>query len=280
MKLSIVTPAYNMEKYIARTIESVLSQRGDFDLEYIIVNDGSTDNTGKIVLEYQEKILQGKIPKNTKTIDLRYEYQPNQGMYSAINKGFSKATGDIFAWIGGDDIYSPNTAFAEMTKWFSSHPESLWAKGMCGLMDKDANKIRDGKHRPYYQDWLREGIYGRETYFVEQESVFWRKELWEKVAPLPTKYKAASDYWLWIEFAKHAPLDSLPIQVAYFRVRPGQISSNKKRYKDEQRQIFPQRSILASKVRLYSIFFNRFPPLRTILRKIHPILFSGKVSGL
>lgn len=276
MKISVVTPAYNMEKYIPETIQSVFNQRGNFDIEYIIVNDGSIDTTENIILDVKKRLDQGLIPIHCNSITLKYIHQTNRGMYTAINNGFSTATGDIYAWIGGDDLYGPDTAFNEIVKWFSDHPESQWVKGMCGLISKDGDLIREGKHRTFYRDWVAEGIYGRETYFIEQESVFWKSELWEKVAPIPSHYRSAGDYWLWIQFAKHTTLESIPKQVAYFRIRPGQISSNKKKYREEQHEIYPHRNLLAIKVRVFSILFNHLPFFSPILAKLHQMVFNGK----
>lgn len=246
-----------MEKYIFETIQSVLNQSGSFDVEYIIINDGSTDMTEKIVLDVKKSLEQGLIQLSCRSFNLKYIYQSNQGMYSAINKGFSMATGDIYAWIGADDLYRPNTAFQTIISWFDDHPKNQWVKGMCGLIDVNSKTIRNGRNKIFKRDWIVQGIYGRETYFIEQESVFWRSELWKKVAPIPTNLRSAGDYWLWIQFAKYASLESIPAQVSYFRIRPGQISSNKKKYHEEQREIYPHRSLLAFRVRIASIIRNK-----------------------
>jgi glycosyltransferase involved in cell wall biosynthesis len=280
MKISIVTPAYNMENYISETISSILAQKGDFDIEYIVVNDGSTDGTEKIILDTKNRLEKKITPILCNSFELKYLYQPNQGMYSAINNGFKIATGDVYAWIGGDDLYRPNTGFSEIVKWFSSHPESLWVKGMCGLIDVDGNIIREGRHRIFYQDWIAQGIYGRESYFIEQESVFWRPDLWKKVAPIPGHLRSAGDYWLWTQFAKHTSLDSIPVQVAYFRIRPGQISSNKTKYKQEQCEISPKVSMTANIVRVFSILFNKAPLLSPLWNQFHKIIFLGRKRSI
>ncbi|HEU0080900.1 MAG TPA: glycosyltransferase [Candidatus Paceibacterota bacterium] len=256
MKFSLVTPVYNMEAYLAETIQSVLAQAGDFDIEYILVNDGSTDSSEKIILDMKKGIEDGSIPIRCRSIMIKYIFQQNQGMYCAINNGFAAATGDIYCWIGGDDRYAPG-AFQAISEWFTAHPQSQWVKGMCGLLDKEGNIAREGRHRIFHRTWLAQGIYGRETYFVEQESVFWKPELWKRVAPIPTDLRAAGDYWLWINFAQHTSLESIPVQIAYFRIRPGQVSGNKKRYQEEQRKIAPHRSVLSQLIRLRSITVNR-----------------------
>ncbi len=273
MKISIVTPAYNMEKYIARTIESVLKQRGDFKLEYIIVNDGSKDGTEAIIKDYQQKIRRGEIKTQC---DLKYVFQENRGMYAAINNGFSKADGDVFAWLGGDDLYSPDTALASVATWFLGDSKRMWLKGLCGFIDGNDKVIKEAIYKTYYQDWLAKGIYGRETYFVEQESTFWRAELWRKVAPIPEHLRSAGDYWLGIEFAKHAPLESIREHTTYFRIRPGQISSQNTKYRNEQSSIMPKRSVTAYKVRLVSILSNKLRPLSSLWYILFKILFPTR----
>jgi len=275
-KFSIVTPVYNMEKYVEETIQSVLSQRGNFDIEYIIIDGESTDLTEEIILNIKENLEKGLTPIYCNSINIKYSSQPKRGMYTAINNGFQQATGDIYAWIGADDVYRPNTAFSTIANWFASHRDSKWVKGMCGLIDVNGDKIRDGIHKIFYQDWIVQGIYGRETYFIEQESVFWKAELWQKVAPIPSNLRLAGDYWLSIQFAKHAPLDSIPMQVVYFRIRPGQISSNNQQYKDEQKSIYPHRSLLALKVRIFSILINRVSFLKPLWKKIYSMVFKNR----
>ncbi|HVT75244.1 MAG TPA: glycosyltransferase [Candidatus Paceibacterota bacterium] len=276
MKISVVTPVYNMERYIRETIESVLAQRGDFDVEYTLVNDGSADSSEKIIIDIKEKLAKGEIKASCRSFELRYIHQQNQGMYAAINNGFAQATGDIFAWIGGDDLYYPDSALQKIADWFANNPESMWAKGICGFIDDTGAELRKGVFKSYYQDWLAKGIYGRESYFVEQESTFWRASLWKKVAPIPTTLRSAGDYWLGIQFAKHAPLDSVREYTTRFRIRPGQISSQNAKYRAEQEVIMPTRSIAAYKVRLFSIATNKLRILSPLWYVMFKCMFPTK----
>ena len=105
MKLSIITPCYNSENFIEETIESVLSQRGDFEIEYIIVDGGSTDRTLSIVRKYNDWIESGSFPIKCSKANITYISERDKGMYDALAKGFKLVTGDIIAYINSDDFY-------------------------------------------------------------------------------------------------------------------------------------------------------------------------------
>lgn len=106
MKISVITPSLNQGAFIERTILSVLSQKGDIELDYIIVDGGSTDNTLDIVRKYQES--------------LTWISEKDRGQSDAINKGFNMATGELLAWLNSDDTYEPHalTEVAERYKKF------------------------------------------------------------------------------------------------------------------------------------------------------------------
>ena len=101
-KISVVMPCYNMEEYIEQTIKSILNQEYP-NLELIIVDGGSTDNSLNIIKKYVDKV------------NILISEKDN-GQYDAINKGFSHATGDIFCWINADDVYFSWTFKNQVTK--------------------------------------------------------------------------------------------------------------------------------------------------------------------
>lgn len=277
MKFSIVTPVYNMERYIDATIESVLSQEGNFDIEYIIMDGGSTDKTLSIAKYYEERLRSGdyKIACNGITFSIYSE--KDRGMYDAINKGFSKATGDVYAWINADDIYEPG-AFHHISEAMKKFPEVTWIKGIGVSTDEHGNPIPNTPRRTYIyrQDWLAGGMYGMQSYFVDQVSVFWRRKLWEQVAPIPTQYKLAGDYWLWIAFAQHEKLWSLSTPVARFRKREGQLSGNVSAYKAEQRSIQPKTTWRVIPVRMFFNPWSRLLPyFHSFFLWLYPIFFSS-----
>lgn len=277
MKFSIVTPSYNMERWIATTIESVLSQEGDFEIEYTIVDDGSTDQTIEIVNRYRERVENGAFPVRCRGVKMRLSQRSSaQGMYSAINRGLAESSGDIYAWINADDTYEQG-AFDIVRKVFETYPHVSWLKGITSTIDGDGKRLGAGEAKLYHQGWLAKGIYGQEAYFVEQDSVFWRRELWESAGPLNDAMKSAADYELWMRFAKHASLWSLNIPISNFRKREGQLSKDISRYKKEQWEARPKRSWSAWKARMFFSPQSRltalFPRLNKLFVWLYPIFF-------
>ncbi|MES2006544.1 MAG: glycosyltransferase, partial [Patescibacteria group bacterium] len=156
MKFSIVTPAYNMEPWISRTIETVLNQAGDFDIEYIVMDDGSKDGTASVANEYAAKVADGAYPIRARSVTMQVITQENTGMYEAINRGFARTTGDIFAWINADDTYEPG-AFAAMAATFKTFPEIQWLKGITDVVNEQWEKQYTNSCNLYRQDWLLKG---------------------------------------------------------------------------------------------------------------------------
>ena len=226
MKFSIITPVYNGEKYIAETIESILSQKGNFEVEYIIIDGGSTDKTVEIIKKYAKKY------------PIKWISEKDKGIYSALNKGFSMATGDIYAWLNSDDLYLPG-AMEIVSKTFSKYPDIKWLKGINAAINESSKITKINPCYVYNQEWIALGVYGKNAYFIHQESVFWRNELWETAKGIDENLKLAGDYYLWTQFGKHTPLWSINVPLACFRKRKGQLSDDMNNYRKEQSIISP-----------------------------------------
>ncbi len=262
-----------MERWIDETIQSVLAQEGDFDLEYILVDDGSKDATSSIIKKYIEKVSEGGYPARCNSLTMRLIEKENGGMFSAVNRGFAEATGDIFAWINADDMYEQG-ALAGMAKIFSAYPDVDWVKGHSVTIDEHGGVIARRKNTIYRQDWLRDGIYGMESYFVAQETAFWTAKLWREAGPVPEDYRYAGDCWLWIEMAKHAPMWSADLAISRYRKRPGQISKGVTKYKAEQWRARPRRTLKAWGAWLFFTPQSRLLPRgERFFLWLYPILF-------
>lgn len=280
VRFSIVTPVYNGEAYIAKTIESVLSQEGDFEIEYIIQDGGSSDGTEEIVLNYQRLLADQPALCKCSGVHIQYYKERDGGMYDAINKGFIKATGTIYAWINADDIYVPG-AFQTISKIFTRFADIDWVGGICRPMDASGGVIQSSSCYLFRRDWIEAGIYGREGYFIPQDAQFWRPSLWERVGGLNATYRYAGDYDVWIRFARHAKLYSLNKHVSHFRKHPYQLSKSIEKYKAEQQRISP-RSLRYTRLRLFFFLesrLRRYAMIERVLLAIYKSLFltSGDV---
>jgi len=250
IKFSIVTPTYNSEEYISETIESVLNQRGNFEIEYIVVDGLSSDSTMDIVNKYKKLLDEKKWIVKCISIEMKVISEKDSGMYDAINKGFDLATGDIYAYINSDDIYLQG-AFSIISETFKKNTKVEWLKGITSYIDKNSIIYQIGNLNVYNRKLIKEGVYGRSLYFIQQDSIFWSSKLWDLTGPIDPKLKYAGDYYLWIKFANFCTLYSVEAYVSCFRKREGQLSENIKSYTEEMQLIKPSGFF-------FKIFFYKF----------------------
>jgi len=198
MKISVITPSFNQAKYLEATIQSVLSQKG-VELEYIIIDGGSTDGSLDIINRYSSQLAY-------------WVSEPDQGQTDAINKGFARATGDILAWLNSDDTYKPG-ALAEAVAYLAENPAVGLVYGDCDYIDSEGRVI--GRFPAAQTDYrkLRQGYV-----HIPQQAAFFRGELWRQVGPLDPSFYFAMDYDLWVRLAKTKPVKYLPRVWANFRL--------------------------------------------------------------
>jgi glycosyltransferase involved in cell wall biosynthesis len=204
LKISIITPCFNAEKYIEKTIKSVISQ--DYpNLEYIVIDGGSTDGTIDIVNQYKDKI-------NV------FVSEKDKGQYDAINKGLNLATGDVMAWLNADDVYFPWT-LKTIDTLFNTFDEIKWISGKPAFMDQDDllttiyNGIPAKPAKFIKEGYFRDNLFG----YLQQESMFWRKEVLDNCGSLHLQYPLAADFELWTRYAQKYELFSLALPLAAFR---------------------------------------------------------------
>jgi glycosyltransferase involved in cell wall biosynthesis len=274
MKFTIVTPSFNTEHWVAETIESLLAQEGDFEIEYILQDGGSTDNTVKIFDEYRAKLESGAWPIKCKGITMKSYSEKDKGAFDAINKAFARATGDVLTWLDADNDYVPG-ALSGIAKIFTTFPEIDWLKGYSSTMSEDGTILNTRQTYMYRQDWLQDGVYGLEAYHVNADTVFWRKALWEKAGPLPSDYRCAGEAQLWIRMAKFAPLWAANLYVSKYRKRAGSLSKNIERCRQEKwRARGDKRSLKAWSARLFFSPQSRlYPRGEKFFLWLYPILF-------
>ncbi|MEH7095598.1 glycosyltransferase family 2 protein [Neobacillus vireti] len=236
---SIVTPTFNSEEYLEECILSIKSQSYK-NLEHIIVDGGSTDGTLNIIKRYEG------------TYNMRWISEKDDGMYDAISKGFSMAKGDVFSWLNSDDMYMPWTC--AIVAAVMKATDIQWCTGIPCHYNPEGISHNVPRITPVYpQSYIRKGYMdGRVATFVQQESMFWKKELWIKSGYVLSEYKMAGDYHLWREFAKDNRLVVLDSIISGFRIHEGQKSSDRDKYYSEIGELTLIRKILA-KTKIVSV---------------------------
>lgn len=196
--VSIVTPSFNQARFLEATIQSVLSQ--DYpNLEYLIIDGGSTDGSLEIIQKYAGHIHY-------------WVSEPDRGQTDAINKGFARAKGEILAWINSDDTYEPG-AIREAAQYLQSHPEAGMVYGDTRLINEVGEEIgRFPARQTDYQKLLTGYVH------IPQQSSFFRGDLWRKLGPLDPNFYFAMDYDLWVRLAKVTSLHYQPRLWANFRL--------------------------------------------------------------
>lgn len=202
-KISIVTVNYNNGRYLEQAILSVLNQNYP-NLEYIIIDGGSTDNSIEIIQKYERRLA-------------FWVSEKDEGQYFALQKGFDKSTGDIMAWINSDDLYVPNSFFA-VAEIFNAFPEVDWLMGI--PREYNEQGVMMSRITLPWGRWSKHRFYTYDFQFIQQESSFWKRSLWKKAGSrINTDYKLAGDMELWTRFFRHAKLHTTTATLAGFRYR-------------------------------------------------------------
>lgn len=229
LKISIVTPSYNSGRFIEKTIISVVEQSYS-NCEYIVVDGGSQDETVSILQKYSGKISS-------------WVSEPDQGQYDAIQKGLDKSTGDILCWLNSDDMLLPE-ALDLVASIFHQLPEVEWISTLKpGTWDANGffmghNHIPGFSKQAFMDGYYLPGTLRRGN-FIQQESTFWRRSLWERSgAKIPQSFDLAGDFALWSRFYNYAELYGVDYPLAGFRIVQGQKSEAIEKYINEARLVY------------------------------------------
>jgi len=214
-RISIVTPSFQQARFLSTTVSSVWDQK-NVDCEYVVQDGGSTDGSIEILRQFAQ----------TNPADFARSFawasEPDSGQADAIARGFAKTSGkpdDLMAWINSDDFYLPGT-LAYVADFFARHPNIDVIYGHRILVDEEGREI--GRwFLPAHDDEVL-----RLNDFVPQETLFWRRRLWDKVGGIDASYKFAMDWDLLLRFqAAGARIVRVPYFLACFRIHSAQKTS-------------------------------------------------------
>jgi len=249
MKFSIITVCFNSSATITNTIESVLMQTYK-DIEYIIIDGCSTDRTLDIIKEYEPK-FNGK---------MRWISEKDNGLYDAMNKGFSVATGDVIGLINSDDLFCDINAIEMVVQKFNENSTIDCVYADLFYVAKDnTNKIvrkwETGKKRPFSKGWHP----AHPTFYV-------KKEVYNRSGLFDLNFKLAADFELMLRLIEkeHISLSYLPIPIVKMRLggATSKNLTNIKRGNVECIQAFKKNGIPVSA--FYPIY-RLFPKLKQFL---------------
>lgn len=188
-RITVITPSFNQAAFLEETIRSVLLQ-GYPNLEYIVIDGGSTDGSVEILRKYAEHLTY-------------WISEPDGGQCQAINKGLARSTGDWMTWLNSDDVYLPGALWT-VARTIAAHPESQWVIGPVVFTDVHLKNLGLFPPRCQTTDWLdfvctkrRHGT------SIPQSGSFWSRKAWVMAGPLDESLHYAMDHEYWGRLAFH-----------------------------------------------------------------------------
>jgi glycosyltransferase involved in cell wall biosynthesis len=227
--ISIVTPNYNYAHFLEATLKSVLDQRYP-KLEYIVHDGGSTDGSVDVIRRYADRLAY-------------WHSRRDAGQYQTIAAGLNRATGEVMGWLNSDDLQTPWTLHV-VGRVFAAFPAVDWISSLVPLSwdciglpaairitaGFSGDAYLDGAYAPGARipgQWVTR----RQASFIQQESTFWRRSLWEKAGGyLSNEFGPAGDFELWGRFFERAELVGVSAPLAGFRHQHRQQTSDIARY--------------------------------------------------
>jgi glycosyltransferase involved in cell wall biosynthesis len=228
--ISIITPSFNQGAFLEETILSVLSQEGDFSIDYIVVDGGSTDNSVETIRKYDVLIREGGYPVRCRNIRYRWVSEMDQSQTEAINKGMAMAEGVFCGWLNSDDTYLPGT-IEKVTHFFSENPSAGLVYGKSYFVDE-----RGGR--------MDEVPTGRVDYgtlaslnLVCQPSAFFKRQVWIEAGELNPELHYTMDHDLWIRIARKYELAYIEEFLSTYRLHSSSKSLSPEHAVDFHREI-------------------------------------------
>jgi len=211
--ITVVTPSFNQGRFIEETIKSVISQEGDFHLEYLIMDGGSTDETVEIIRKYDRLIKEGKWPLKCRGIEFRWVSEKDNGQADAVNKGFKIAKGEVLGWLNSDDTYLPG-AFGKVLRYFRDNEDVMMVYGEGYHIDERGGIIERYPTEPFDRQRFARAC------FICQPTVFLRREVLKEAGMLDAGLQYCMDYDYWMRISERDKIGFLPEYLANSRLYP------------------------------------------------------------
>ncbi len=248
--ISVITPSFNAQNMIAETITSIVNQSaivsGRAKLQYILQDGGSQDDTVGTAIKFGKGM-----------IDVRS--CQDRGMYDALSRAFCDVEGDIVCYLNAGDFLMPGT-FDAILDIFENKSIN-WISGMTALCN-EAGLVTDVR-LPYQfrRQLIRCGAYGRFMPWIQQETVFWRRDLLGLIDyNYLSNLKLAGDYYLWTRFATKHELYVVQALLGVFKYHKGQLSENLKAYKEEMSTFTRKPTLIDWMLGVHDRFIWLLPP--------------------
>jgi len=205
--ISLITPSFNQGKFIKKTIDSVLQQAYP-NLEYWVIDGGSSDDTLSLLKQYQQQHAQV----------FHFISEKDQGQAHALNKGLARSTGEIIGYLNADDCLLPGSLH-QIGQYFADHPNTLWLTGDCEIIDEEGELIQSFV-AVYKKLWRK--IISKTVLSIlnpiAQPAIFWRRESQEVAGKFDESLHYCMDYDLWFRLFKQAKPAVIDQQLAQFRI--------------------------------------------------------------
>jgi len=220
-RLSIVIPTYQQGEYIERTLRSIVSQNYP-QLQLIVIDGGSTDQTGEIIERYRGHIA-------------IYISEKDDGQSDAIRKGFDLASGDIITWMNSDDTYTEE-ALLNIGKFFASNPSVRFAYGNRDIINEN-DQVIGRRRQPDFHPRIMRYCH----MIVPQVAAFWQRSLYLEAGGVDASLRFCMDFDLFVKMALISPPAHLPIVLGNFRIHGDSKTSNLENVRLAEDQIVQKR---------------------------------------
>ena len=254
--ISIVTPSYNQGQFIEETIRSVLLQ-GYPNLEYLVLDGGSTDQTREILEKYRPFLSY-------------LRSAPDKGQSAAISEGFQRSSGEILAWLNSDDRYQPN-AFVRVAEFFLAHPKIVFANSDVNFIDGAGNHL----HRMYVANPNPLVVAHTGSHTWPQQGCFWRHSAYTAVGGVNESLRFCMDRDLFIRLARSGNTRRIPGKpLADFRIHETAKSSTIQEVANREGAMLIEKYSYSRNqnyirlIKLYEKFWTKPAQLRQFVGKI------------